>query len=178
MRRALPRSTQMEWVSRRRHDDHMERWLRLARDSGIAMVGVAALAGLARDLSATRGPVVAWIIVTLLGGAAGLFAWSLLEVRDAGRRSPLDRAALDAVDQFPPTSSLDPRVGVPMMPLGLFPPVVRPSSSLRGTRRHLRARLTPREQRMRTRRTSPACAATRGQRHVARATRRLPHANI
>lgn len=173
----------MDRAPHRRRDDRAERWLRLLRDGGIALVGVAALAGLARDLSATRGPVVAWIIVTLLGGAAGLFAWSLLEVRDAGRYSSTPRtgrAHLDAADLYPVIAH-DPQLAVPMMPPGLFPSVPRSSSSVRGARQHPRAHRASREQRMRTRRTSAACAATaRTHRHAAHAQdpRRLPPANI
>ena len=167
----------MEQTPHRRRADRAERWLRLLRDGGIALVGVAALAGLARDLSATRGPVVAWIIVTLLGGAAGLFAWSLLEVRDAGYRSRMprsSRAHLDAADRFP-TGVRDPQPVVPMMPPGLFPSVPRSSSSVRDARRHPSARRASREQRMRTRRTPAACAASaHTHRRATHAPRRLP----
>lgn len=167
----------MERTPLRRRNDHAERWLRLLRDGGIALVGVAALAGLARDLSATRGPVVAWIIVTLLGGAAGLFAWSLLEVRDAGRYSPAsraDRAHRETAD-FYPGGVRDPRAAVPILPPGLFPPMTRPATSPRGTRHRPRARAASRDQRMRTRRTPAVCAAfARTHRHTAHAPRRLP----
>lgn len=167
---------------RRRADGGAERWLRLLRDTGIALVGMAALAGLARDLSATRGPVVAWIIVTLLGGAAGLFAWSLLELRDVDRRTFASRASREAAELLTADAldALDPHRSVPMMPFGLFPPASRSTpTTVRATRRHPPTGRASREQRMRTRRTPAACAATtRAHRHAAHAPRRLPPANI
>lgn len=165
----------------RRHDgDRADRWLRLARDGGIALVGVAALAGLARDLSATRGPVVAWIIVTLLGGAAGLFAWSLLEAREGqqegGASFTMPRATRDAVSTHS-SRDVDPQRAVPLVPLGLFPPVRRTSSTperMYRTRHAagVRAQTAPRGTRMRTRRTPGACAAEHTRRPVARSSQR------
>lgn len=158
-----------------RREGRAERWLRLLRDGGIALVGVAALAGLARDLSATRGPVVAWIIVTLLGAAAGLFAWSLLEVRDTRRCSPTHRTSRDAADALP-AGDFDPQTVVPLTPPGLFPARRYRSTTSHRSRSRLdpRARLAPRNVRMRTRRTPATCAATPTRRPVARAARRLP----
>ncbi len=171
----------MERTPHVRRGGGTERWLRLLRDGGIALVGVAALAGLARDLSATRGPVVAWIIATLLGGAAGLFAWSLLEVRDAERRSPAfhtPRARREAADDYP-AGVLDPHPAIPLMPSGLFPPSRHPSSTSRKAKQHPHTHRASRERRMRTRRTPPACAGSaHTQRHTAHAPRHLPPANI
>lgn len=159
----------------RQRDDHTHRLLRLLRDGGIALVGVAALAGLARDLSATRGPVVAWIIVALLGGAAGLFAWSLLEVREPRLRSSLSRATVIPRDAHP-AGDLDPRTLVPLVPSGLFP-AARPRIATPHVARRRpapRAQVPPRGVRMRTRRTSAACAAGPARRPIARAGRRPP----
>lgn len=160
----------------RQRDDHTHRLLRLLRDGGIALVGVAALAGLARDLSATRGPVVAWIIVALLGGAAGLFAWSLLEIRDPRyHSSPSDTTC--AQRDARPAGDLDPRTLVPLVPSGLFPAARPATGAPRVTRRRTlapRAQVPPRGVRMRTRRTSAACAAGPARRPIARAGRRPP----
>lgn len=168
---------------RRRDGDRTDRWLRFARDGGIALVGIAALAGLARDLSATRGPVVAWIVVTLLGGAAGLFAWSLLEAREGEREGEREGGA--SLPSRPtrgakltlPTDGADPQTAVPLVPLGLFPPLRRASAAPERTYRVRRdpgprARTAPREVRMRTRRTPAACAAEHTRRPVARTSQR------
>lgn len=170
-------------MPRRRRDrgDRADRWLRFARDGGIALVGIAALAGLARDLSATRGPVVAWIVVTLLGGAAGLFAWSLLEARegegDSGACSASGTSREDV--RTLPSRDVDPQTAVPLVPLGLFPSLRRPPTATERpyrTRRDPgpRAQTAPRGVRMRTRRTPSACAAEQTRRPVARTSHRRP----
>lgn len=168
-------------MPRRRGHDQADRWLGFARDGGITLVGIAALAGLARDLSATRGPVVAWIIVTLIGGAAGLFAWSLLEAREGERDSGAGstQGATHNTVRTLHSRDVDPQTAVPLVPLGLFPPLHRPSGAPGRTYRPRRgssppAETAPRGVRMRTRRAPAACAAEHTRRPVARTTRRRP----